>query len=156
MDNRRERFEAHRWVEGHIGENLKTASFEELTKLAGYLAYKLEHGHCPIHEHDNAATRYREKGGSTRARQKIKEQLIVRDGERCVMCKKSDIPLTLDHIHPIALGGKNEINNSQLLCIPCHTKKTRRDSRMAHARFFAEKFPEKLIARRTKQRVENR
>ena len=154
LDDRRERFEAHRWVQGHIGESIKTASLEELEKLAGYLAYKLEHGHCPIHEHDNAAIRYKRDGGSSRARLKLKEELIARDGNRCVACNAAgtDIPLTLDHIHPVAFGGTNDIGNAQLLCIPCHTRKTRGDSRRAHRRYFAEKFPEKLTKRRTTAR----
>lgn len=148
LDDRRERFEAHRWVQGHIGESLRTASLEELTKLEGYLVYKLEHGHCPIHEHDNAAIRYKRDGGNSKARQRIKEELIARDGDRCVACNAAGILLTLDHIHPIAFGGKNELSNTQLLCIPCHTKKTRGDSRRADRRYFAEKFPEKLAKRR--------
>ncbi|MDO8469944.1 MAG: HNH endonuclease [bacterium] len=152
LDDRRERFEAHRWVQGHIGESLKTASLEELEKLAGYLAYKLEHGHCPIHEHDNAAIRYKRDGGSSRARLKLKEVLIARDGDRCVACNATGVPLTLDHIHPIAFGGTNELSNAQLLCIPCHTKKTRGDSRRADRRYFAEKFPEKLAKRRAAAR----
>ncbi len=150
FDNKRERFEAHRWVKGHIGESLKTASLEELEKLEGYLAYKLEHGHCPLHEEEDAATRYKQKGGSTKARQKIKETLIARDGERCISCGAKEVPLTLDHIHPIALGGKNELENSQLLCIPCHTKKTRHDSRRAYRKFFAATFPDKLAKQRWK------
>jgi len=148
MDNRRERFESHRWIQGHIGESLTTASAEELQKLEGYLAYKLKHGHCPIHEHDRAELRYRKHGGSTKARTKIKEELIARYGEKCASCGRTGIPLTLDHIHPIAFGGKNELANAQLLCYPCHERKTRGDSRRAHRRFFAEKFPEKLAKRR--------
>ncbi len=148
MDNRRERFEASRWVEGHIGESLKTASLEELEKLVGYLEYKLKHGHCPIHEHDNAETRYDRDGGSSTARQRIKEKLIERDGARCAACGAKDVPLTLDHIRPIALGGKNELANAQLLCVPCHVKKTKRDSRVAYRKRFAEQFPEKVAARR--------
>jgi len=147
MEKRRERFEAARWVEGHIGEPFATASVEELKKLKGYLEYKLVHGHCPIHENDHSKLRYKRDGGSSQARMKIKELLIQKFGEKCVVCGKSGIPLTLDHIHPIALGGKNELGNSQLLCVPCHVKKTRGDSKIAHERYFKEKFPHKKIPR---------
>ena len=147
MTKRRERFEAARWVEGHIGEPFATASVEELRKLKGYLEYKLVHGHCPIHENAHSKLRYKRDGGSTEARTKIKEMLNRKFGEKCSKCGKSDIPLTLDHIKPIALGGKNELKNSQLLCIPCHVKKTRGDSRIAHVRYFREKFPHKKIPR---------
>lgn len=144
MSKKRERFEANRWVEGHVGESFATASVEELTKLKGYLEYKLVHGHCPIHENDHSKLRYKRDGGSTQARTKIKEKLIAAFGEKCAKCGKTGIPLTLDHIHPIALGGKNEFKNSQLLCVPCHVKKTRTDSKLATAKYFAEKFPEKV------------
>jgi 5-methylcytosine-specific restriction endonuclease McrA len=148
MNDRRERFEARRWVEGHIGESFLTASADELRRLEGYLAYKLKHGHCPLHEHDNSDIRYKKAGGSTDARNRIKEKLIEMFGERCVDCGKSGIPLTLDHIKPIALGGKNELGNSQLLCVPCHVKKTKTDSRIAFKRHFAKTFPEKIAKRR--------
>jgi 5-methylcytosine-specific restriction endonuclease McrA len=148
MDKRRDRFEAHRWVQGHIGESLTTASVEELERLAGYLAYKIKHGHCPLHEDDNSKIRYKKNGGSQIARLHIREKLVEMFGEKCAECGKSGIPLTLDHIKPISLGGKNELGNTQLLCVPCHTKKTRGDSRIAYRKFFAEKFPEKLEKRR--------
>ncbi len=148
LDKRRERFEAHRWVQGHIGESLTTASVEELERLAGYLAYKIKHGHCPLHEDDNAKIRYKRDGGSQNARLRIREKLIEMFGEKCVECGRSDAQLTLDHIKPISLGGKNELGNTQLLCVNCHTNKTRGDSRIAYKKFFAEKFPEKLAKRR--------
>jgi 5-methylcytosine-specific restriction endonuclease McrA len=148
MNERRGRMDAARWVKGHIGESMDTATLEELTTLKGYLAYKLEHGHCPIHENDRAEIRYKKKGGSSDARQRIKEKLIAMHGEKCVACGKTGVPLTLDHIKPIALGGKNELANGQMLCIPCHNLKTKTDSKIAYRKFFAEKFPEKLKKRR--------
>lgn len=153
MDNRRERFESHRWIQGHIGESLTTATVEELTRLAGYLKYKLEHGHCPLHEEENSKVRYKRLGGSRDARVRIREKLVEMFGEKCAVCGKHDVPLTLDHIKPIALGGKNELGNTQLLCLPCHEKKTRTDSRIAYRKFFAEKFPEKHAKRQAERRV---
>jgi 5-methylcytosine-specific restriction endonuclease McrA len=148
MDEKRGRMDAARWVKGHIGESMDTASLEELTTLKGYLAYKLEHGHCPIHENDRAEIRYKKKGGSTDARTRIKEKLIALHGEKCIACGATGVPLTLDHIIPIALGGKNELKNGQMLCIPCHTLKTKTDSKIAYRKFFAEKFPHKLAKQR--------
>lgn len=81
MNKKKECLEAYRWVQGHIGESLKTASYEELKTLEGYLSYNLSTGHCPIHEDENAKTRYKRDGGSSQARQKIKEKLIALYGE---------------------------------------------------------------------------
>ena len=31
----------------------------------------------------------------------------------------------VDHVIPLALGGRDEIDNLQVLCVPCHSGKTR-------------------------------
>ncbi|WP_460452234.1 HNH endonuclease [Alsobacter sp. SYSU BS001988] len=33
----------------------------------------------------------------------------------------------LDHVVPLALGGRDEPDNLQVVCAPCHRQKTRRD-----------------------------
>ena len=52
-----------------------------------------------------------------------KKMLIARDGALCNDCKKENIPLTIDHIVPVGDGGSREMENLQLLCVPCHVKK---------------------------------
>lgn len=49
---------------------------------------------------------------------------------RCETCRiwKPREELTVDHIVPIAMGGKNEKSNMQLLCRSCHTEKTHNDN----------------------------
>lgn len=56
------------------------------------------------------------------ARAKI-PALKRRDGPGCKECKRSDVPLTVDHIVRIADGGQNCIQNMQLLCLDCHKRK---------------------------------
>ena len=56
-----------------------------------------------------------------------REQLIVRDGQRCQGCgwepEYADY-LQVDHKKPRTLGGKNEMDNYALLCDPCNRKKS--------------------------------
>lgn len=41
----------------------------------------------------------------------------------CLCCGKQEVKLTIDHIIPISLGGKNVIDNIQPLCKTCNSKK---------------------------------
>ena len=59
-------------------------------------------------------------------RNDIKDAVILFLGSKCKSCgSRSNIHI--DHIKPLCLKGKNEIKNFQLLCFPCHRKKTRID-----------------------------
>lgn len=57
----------------------------------------------------------------------VKYSLIDKRGCRCEKCGKRGIRLELDHIIPIKEGGTNEEENLQLLCRPCHLKKTHQE-----------------------------
>lgn len=51
--------------------------------------------------------------------------LVERDGELCAICKRPGVPLDVDHIkkrstHPEL---KYDLDNLQLLCRDCHTRK---------------------------------
>jgi 5-methylcytosine-specific restriction endonuclease McrA len=61
---------------------------------------------------------------------KIKTDLIERDGEACNFCKESFLKndLTIDHVFPLFMGGGSELENLQLLCVPCHVQKTKDDT----------------------------
>ncbi|MDR1245299.1 MAG: HNH endonuclease [Endomicrobium sp.] len=51
--------------------------------------------------------------------QKQKDEILKRDGYKCVMCgkgKKDGVELHIDHIKPKDLGGKATIENGQTLC----------------------------------------
>lgn len=47
--------------------------------------------------------------------------VFMRD-KRCLACH-TDRRLTLDHIHPLATGGANSVDNLQVLCAECNTTK---------------------------------
>jgi 5-methylcytosine-specific restriction endonuclease McrA len=48
--------------------------------------------------------------------------LVVRDGPTCKHCGTSQ-NLTIDHIFPVYWGGTNSMDNLQLLCKSCNSKK---------------------------------
>jgi hypothetical protein len=50
------------------------------------------------------------------------QALVERDGEYCRHCGKTK-NLTVDHILAIANGGGNELENLQLLCKSCNSRK---------------------------------
>jgi hypothetical protein len=54
--------------------------------------------------------------------QDIRWLVFRRDGYACVWCG-SVTDLTVDHIHPVALGGTNELSNLQTLCRTCNSRK---------------------------------
>lgn len=43
-------------------------------------------------------------------------------GHRCLKCQ-SDSHLTIDHIRPVAHGGSNDVENLQVLCRTCNSRK---------------------------------
>jgi hypothetical protein len=48
--------------------------------------------------------------------------LLKKYNFKCVICGKSE-NLTIDHIKPVSLGGSDKIENLQILCKPCNSKK---------------------------------
>jgi hypothetical protein len=55
----------------------------------------------------------------------IRKVLIQRDGERCKFCGTTD-KLTIDHIVSIYQGGSDDLDNLQLLCSSCNSRKGNR------------------------------
>lgn len=52
----------------------------------------------------------------------VKNEVIRLHGDKCLCCGSTKI--TLDHVIPVHLGGKNEIANLQPLCKSCNSKKS--------------------------------
>jgi len=48
--------------------------------------------------------------------------LIERDGYRCATCGAVET-LTIDHIDPLSKGGSDDLDNLQLLCRSCNSRK---------------------------------
>lgn len=72
-----------------------------------------------------------ETGKSMEFSAKVKDQAYARSKGQCED-KKCGLPLRVghfayDHILPEALGGKPELSNCQVICVPCHAVKTKKD-----------------------------
>ncbi|RKY20693.1 MAG: HNH endonuclease [Planctomycetota bacterium] len=69
-----------------------------------------------VYRYDPDAVKQRELDDFTPEQ---KEQILKRDGYKCVICgrgKKDGVELHVDHIKPKYLGGKSTIENGQTLC----------------------------------------
>lgn len=49
--------------------------------------------------------------------------IYQRDGHRCRKCGRKTDDLEIDHIVPIAKGGKSTMDNLQTLCRRCNREK---------------------------------
>lgn len=52
----------------------------------------------------------------------LRWRIFQRDGMRCKVCGATS-RLTVDHIHPVVLGGTNDESNLQTLCRSCNSRK---------------------------------
>ncbi|MEX0268300.1 HNH endonuclease [Leptolyngbyaceae cyanobacterium UHCC 1019] len=59
---------------------------------------------------------------NTKQRKSKRQQLIVRDGSCCCWCKKTlaSTELTIEHMKPKSMGGKNDLENLRLACRQCN------------------------------------
>ncbi len=63
------------------------------------------------------------------ARRRIKfnrKNVLRRDGFRCQYCGRKDAGLTIDHVIPLALGGKHKWGNVVACCHSCNNRKADR------------------------------
>jgi len=67
----------------------------------------------------------KEARSEDRATNAQKMQLIAQFGYKC-MCCGAVKKISFDHIIPISKGGKDVIDNLQLLCVPCNSSKARK------------------------------
>jgi 5-methylcytosine-specific restriction endonuclease McrA len=57
----------------------------------------------------------------------VREYLLNKWNRQCTYCKRENVPLQIEHIHPKAKGGSNRISNLCLACERCNLKKGTRD-----------------------------
>lgn len=79
---------------------------------------------------------------------KVKEEILKRDGYKCVVCGmglKDGVELVVDHIIPKDKGGSNDISNGQTLCMKHNLLKKNYSQTEAGKRYFI-KIYEKAVA----------
>jgi Restriction endonuclease len=59
----------------------------------------------------------------------VREHLLQKWDRKCAYCGKENVPLEVEHIHPLSKGGSNRISNLTIACRPCNEKKNSRDVR---------------------------
>lgn len=52
-----------------------------------------------------------------------RKNILRRDAHRCQYCGRSDIPLTIDHVHPLSRGGEDTWENLVCACVRCNNRK---------------------------------
>jgi len=64
--------------------------------------------------------------------QNIRVRILIRDNFTCQVCGKElrSKYLEIDHIIPLAIGGREDDSNRQVLCIECHREKSRIEEEM--------------------------
>ena len=73
--------------------------------------------------------RARKQGSGGKLSTNIRTKLLLKQNNKCAICK-TDLRKSghhLDHVMPLALGGKNEDRNIQLTCPPCNLRKQAKD-----------------------------
>lgn len=61
---------------------------------------------------------------------RVKLRLYDKANGRCIACTTMADSFECDHIIPLILGGEHREDNLQLLCVPCHARKTRLDVKL--------------------------
>ena len=69
------------------------------------------------------------QGRGGRPWRRLKQKIHLRDEWTCCSCGRVTMELELDHIVNVAQGGTDDEVNLQSLCVPCHKKKTSKESR---------------------------
>jgi len=58
--------------------------------------------------------------------ERLRELTLIRDEFICQQCQEvfNEHKLECDHIVPLSHGGRDDLTNTQTMCIPCHLEKT--------------------------------
>ena len=64
-----------------------------------------------------------------RNNERLRELTLLRDEYICQQCQEvfMESKLECDHIIPLSMGGKDDLRNTQTMCITCHYEKTKKE-----------------------------
>jgi HNH endonuclease len=54
-----------------------------------------------------------------------RKAILERDAHRCLLCGRTDLPITLHHVRAYSVGGETTARNLVSLCEPCNQKQGR-------------------------------
>ncbi len=82
-----------------------------------------------------------------RKRSLFLDALVLRDGKRCAnpICRSTK-KLRIDHIDPLSRGGSTEMDNLQILCVRCNSKKRNKTPQLDRVREPAIIFQRRSVA----------
>lgn len=55
---------------------------------------------------------------------RLRYEILSRDGFACRYCGATDVPLHVDHVLPLALGGTHDSSNLATACVDCNSGKS--------------------------------
>ncbi|NJM71474.1 MAG: HNH endonuclease [Scytonema sp. RU_4_4] len=119
-------------------DNIKTW-VEKLRKFAPIKAISQELVRFDMQLMRNPDIQGKEYQQGTLVGYETREFLLEKWNRQCAYCGVKDVPLQIEHIHPIAKGGSNSITNLTLSCSKCNTKKGSKD-----IKDFLKKDPSRL------------
>jgi 5-methylcytosine-specific restriction endonuclease McrA len=65
----------------------------------------------------------------TMAGYELKEYLLLKWGHQCAYCKRTGVPLQVEHLVPKSRGGSHRVSNLTLACERCNQKKGNKTAR---------------------------
>lgn len=93
---------------------------------------------------------------------RIRFAVFARDGFRCRYCGKTSehVELVIDHLMPVAKGGKDEVENLVTACAPCNSGKSDKTIEQAalpeaHRLAIAQEMQEQVRALKTARKANN-
>ena len=108
-----------------------------LTQIAQELVrFDMQKMQAQADGHDIAGAEYQQ---GTLLGYEVREYLLEKFNRTCMYCDVKDVPLQIEHIHPISRGGSNKISNLGLACQCCNQKKNSLDVKV-----FLLKDPKRL------------
>ncbi len=115
-------------TDGFVPEHMVPALADGDAGLAGRLVeaglWRRVKGGYTFHEWAEHQPSNKRRHGEWRAHipQWVRDLVYARDGHRCVYCNRTT-DLSLDHVRPWSLLGRDGPENLQTLCTPCNSRK---------------------------------